>query len=257
MRNILDTGNCNVLREYVGSDTLIGLDFDGTLAPIVRERRRAVLRPATRSLLAELASRFQCVVISGRAKDDVIPRLRGTGVSEIIGNHGIEPWSASPELEKAVRQWLPLLNEGLGPYRGVEIEDKRYSVSVHYRGETRKQEAIRKIESVARSLGPVRVIGGNQVVNILPLSAPNKGLAFVRHLARSGCSKAIYIGDDDTDEDVFSLCGRGQTLTIRVGLNHDSLAEYYLRRQQDIDRLILRLLDFHDGRRVVSHSTGR
>lgn len=257
MRHLLAAGNCNVLREYVRPDTLIGMDFDGTLAPIVRERRRAMLRPATRTLLAELASRFPCVVISGRAKDDVLPRLRGTGIRDIIGNHGIEPGSASPELEKAVRQWLPLLIEGLGRYRGVEIEDKRYSVSVHYRGETRKQEALREIESVARGLGPVRVIGGKQVVNILPVSAPNKGLAFVRHLARSGCGRAIYVGDDDTDEDVFALCGHGRTLTIRVGLNHDSLAEYYLCRQQDIDRLILRLLDLHDGRRIVSDSTGR
>lgn len=247
MRYIFSAGNRNVLKKFASSDTLVALDFDGTLAPIVRERNRAALRQTTRKLLAELAALFPCVVISGRTRSDVQRRLRGTGIRDIVGNHGIEPWSTSPALEKVVRCWLPLLRAGLSQFHGVGIEDKRFSVAVHYRAERRKLEARRTIEAVARKLGAVRLIGGKQVINILPAGAPHKGLALERQLMHSRCNRAIYVGDDDTDEDVFALPGRGRMLTIRVGPNRDSLAGYYMRNQRDIDRFIRQLMELRAG----------
>lgn len=251
MRCIFSAGNRNVLKKFASLDTLVALDFDGTLAPIVHDRNRAALRQTTRRLLAGLAAHYPCVVISGRARSDVLRRLKGTGIEDIVGNHGIEPWTTSPILEKAVRRWLPLLKASLGQFHGVEIEDKRFSVAIHYRGESRKQKARRAIEAAARKLAAVRLIGGKQVINILPAGAPHKGLAFERQLIRSRCNRAIYVGDDDTDEDVFALPGRGRILTVRVGLNRDSLAGYYMCNQRDIDRFIRRLVELRAGRRAA------
>lgn len=243
MRYIFSAGNRNVLKKFAIPDTLVALDFDGTLAPIVRERNRAALRQTTRKLLAELAGQFPCVVISGRTRNDVQRRLRGTGIKDIVGNHGIEPWSTDPAMEKAVRCWLPLLRAALRQFRGVEIEDKRFSVAMHYRRERHKQRARRAIIAVSRELDAVRLIGGKQVINILPARAPHKGLAFEHQLMHSCCNRAIYVGDDDTDEDVFALPLHGRLLTIRVGLNRESLAGYYIRSQRDIDRLIRQLME--------------
>lgn len=257
MRDILSAGNRNILKGFASPDTLVAFDFDGTLAPIVRDRNRAALRPGTRTLLAGLAACYPCAVISGRRKSDIRNRLSGTGIKDIVGNHGIEPWSTSPALEKAVRRWLPLLEAALGQFRAVEIENKRFSVAVHYRGEVRKPAARRAIKTVTRKLGAVRLIGGKQVVNILPAMAPHKGLAFERLLHQSGCDKAIYVGDDDTDEDVFAIPCHGRTLTIRVGLNRDSLAGFYIRNQRDIDRLIRLLMDLRAGRRASQQALTR
>ncbi len=243
MQWIFSSRNCGVLKKFASSDTLVALDFDGTLAPIVSNRRRAAIRQTTRNLLARLATQYPCVVISGRARKDVECRLRGIAIRDIVGNHGIEPWSTSPALENAVRSWIPLLKDGLRRFRHVAIEDKRFSVAIHYRREIRKQQARAAIAAAARKLGAVRLVGGKQVLNILPAGAPHKGLALERELLKLRCNKAIYIGDDDTDEDVFALPRRDRLLSIRVGLKNDSLARYFIRSQREIDRLIQKLIE--------------
>ena len=73
-------------------------------------------------------------------------------------------------------------------------------------------------------LGPVRLVGGKHVVNLLPAGAPHKGLALERARARLGCDTAIYVGDDETDEDVFALDQPGRLLAIRVGRKPSSSA---------------------------------
>jgi trehalose 6-phosphate phosphatase len=247
MQQILSSRNRPVLRRFALPNTLVAFDFDGTLAPIIRDHHRAALRKTTINLLAKLATLYPCMVISGRARNDVRRRLRGTGIREIIGNHGIEPWSGSPAMEKSVRRWLPLLKCTLRRFRGVVIENKQFSVAIHYRHEPCKREARATIAAVARELGAVRLVGGKQVVNILPAGAPHKGLALERELLKTRCNKAIYIGDDDTDEDVFALPGRRRLLTIRVGLDRRSLARYYLGTQREIDRVIQRLVDLRSN----------
>lgn len=243
MRCLFSARGRRVLKKFASARTLVAFDFDGTLAPIVSNRRRAAIRGTTRNLLATLATQYPCVVISGRARKDVQRRLRGIGIREIIGNHGIEPWSTSPALENVVRSWIPLLRDKLRRFRGVAIEDKRFSLAIHYRRETRKQQARAAIAAAARRLGAVRCVGGKQVVNFLPAGAPHKGLALERQLLKSRCNKAMYVGDDDTDEDVFALPRRDRLLTIRVGLKNDSLARYFIRSQREIDRLIRMLVE--------------
>ncbi len=88
----------------------------------------------------------------------------------------------------------------------------------------------------------MRLLGGKQVLNILPAGSPHKGLALERARARLGCDTAVYLGDDETDEDVFAVDQPGQLLSIRVGRKRTSSAAYYIRRQADIDRLLRRLL---------------
>ena len=243
MQYIFSSRNRQVVKKFAWSNTLVAFDFDGTLAPIVHIRHRAAIRRSTRDLLAILVTLYPCVVISGRARNDVRRRLRGIAVRGIVGNHGIEPWSTSPAMENAVRRWLPLLKDKLRRFRGVAVENKRFSVAIHYRHEPRKQEARASIAAAAQELGAVRLVGGKQVVNILPGGAPHKGLALEREMRKMHCKMAIYLGDDDTDEDVFALPDRGRLLTIRVGLNRSSLARYYIHTQREIDRVIQRLVE--------------
>src|SRR5215213_3997623 len=75
----------------VASHLLIGLDFDGTLTPIVGNPADALLAPAIRTVLAELASRPDTTVaiVSGRALADIQTRVN---LDSLIyaGNHGLE-----------------------------------------------------------------------------------------------------------------------------------------------------------------------
>ncbi|MBS1153196.1 MAG: HAD-superfamily hydrolase, subfamily [Myxococcaceae bacterium] len=238
MKHILSKSNRGLLAQFAWSNVLLGFDFDGTLAPIVSSPNEARLRPRTRRLLRGVAGLYPCVVISGRAQADVSRRMSGVGILEVIGNHGSEPWASTDKLLRDVARWQPLLEEQLAPFRGVKIENKQLSVAVHYRQSRQKKLVKRAIAHAASLLGKVRVIGGKQVVNILPEGAPHKGTALERARASHGCDTAIFVGDDETDEDVFTLDQPGQLVTMRVGAKGSSAATYCLRNQDEIDALL-------------------
>jgi trehalose 6-phosphate phosphatase len=242
MKYLLARANRRVLRQFAWSKLLVALDYDGTLAPVVVDPQRAAMRAITRTLLEKLAGLYPCVVISGRAQADALQRLRGVGILEVVGNHGVEPRQVSAKFLREVRRWRPILERRLGGFPGVSIEDKLFSLAVHYRRSREKKKARAAIREATMSLGEARVIRGKQVVNILPREAPHKGTALEKARAQFGCDTAIYVGDDETDEDVFALDQPGQLLTVRVGRKKGSLAAYYLRNQAEIDDLLRILL---------------
>ncbi|MGH9508360.1 MAG: trehalose-phosphatase [Terriglobales bacterium] len=248
MRYILASRCRPVLTEFAASKGLIAFDFDGTLAPLASRPERAAIRRTTRRLLSRLTTLYPCVVASGRARGDVRVRLQGVNVVEILGNHGIEPWNTSPKIQAAVKRWKARLEKPLADFSGVVLEDKKYSLAVHYRHARRKEEVQRTIVQVARALRDARLVGGIEVVNLLPRGGPNKGLAVKRALVHCGCDAVLYAGDDDTDEDVFTLGSSVPIVSIRVGRNGESCADYYLRTQKEIERLIRVLIELRAAR---------
>jgi trehalose 6-phosphate phosphatase len=257
MRYALGRRGREVLRQFAWSNVLLAFDFDGTLAPIVRDPERAKMRATTRELLAQVARQYPCVVISGRARADARRRLRDVGTLEVIGNHGIEPWQASRRAAGAVRRWKPVLERSLAPLQGVTVEDKTYSLAIHYRRSREKTKALLAIQGATAALPSARLIRGKQVVNVLPPGSPHKGTALERARDRFGCDTALYVGDDDTDEDVFALDQPGRLLTVRVGRSLDSLALYYLKGQAEIDGLLRLLRRVGAERRTVAHARVR
>ena len=243
MRHILSRRHRPVLKKFAGPRTLVAFDFDGTLARIVPNPDAASMRRSTETLLTRLAARCPCVVISGRALRDVRARLLGVGMRGIVGNHGIEPWSTLPAIKKTVRSWLPLLKSNLRQFPGVVIEDKEFSVTVHYRDTPHKREVRGAVAATAKKLGGMRLLGGKQVVNVMLAGTPHKGIALQRELRRLGCDQAIFIGDADSDEDAFALHHPERLLTIRIGRKRRSHARYYLRNQGEIDRFLRALLE--------------
>jgi trehalose-6-phosphatase len=98
-----------------------------------------------------------------------------------------------------------------------------------------------------RTLPGVRVVGGIESVNLLPRDGPNKGAALEGALRLSGCTMAIYVGDDVTDEDAFSIAA-DKVLGIRIGAARASRARYHVVSQQEVDRLLIRLADLRADR---------
>jgi trehalose 6-phosphate phosphatase len=242
MKNILVRANRAVLERYASSNMLLALDYDGTLAPIVADRASAAMRPRTARLL-EVANRlYPVVIISGRSRADVLARLRAAGVREVIGNHGAEPSHGSDAITDDIERWRQRLQERLAPWRGVEIESKRYSLAIHYRRARAKKPALAAILEAAGALTGARLVGGKLVVNLLPERGPHKGMALERERERLRCDTSIYVGDDDTDEDVFSLDQPGQLLGVRVGRREGSAASYCISGQQHIDDLLVTLV---------------
>ena len=106
--------------------------------------------------------------------------------------------------------------------------------------------AQREIMGAMHRLAPLpRLVSGKFVENLVPQDAPNKGEALSLIMQHLGCRRALFVGDDETDEDVFRL-RNGHIFGIRVGMNSGSAAGNFVREQKEILPLldeVIRLLD--------------
>jgi trehalose 6-phosphate phosphatase len=244
MKYLLSRQNVGVLSQIAWSRVLLAFDFDGTLAPIVAERRAAAMRKRTSTLLARACSLYPCAVISGRSRVDVAARLGGADVAYVVGNHGLEPGEELERFAEETALAAPLLSAALAHFPGIDVENKRYSLAIHFRRARRKTDARLLIDRAVAALpARMRTIGGKQVVNVVPRGAPNKGEALLELRSMAEADTALYVGDDVTDEDVFELDQPGRLLTVRIGASRTSAAAYYLRNQGEIDALLATLTD--------------
>ncbi|HAR41077.1 MAG TPA: trehalose-phosphatase [Bdellovibrionales bacterium] len=244
--------NIRVLESLSFTETLYAFDFDGTLAPIVADPDKARMSKETERLLEKLSSIVPIAIISGRGLKDLAPKIP-PGPKYLIGNHGLEGLpsaTAIHELEDMCGRWKAILNPLLKKLRdpGVFLEDKGYSLAIHYRNSRLKKRARESILAVLQSIdNDAKVIPGKLVLNLVPARGPHKGLALSRVILHSRAKFGFYIGDDYTDEDVFSINER-RLMTVRVGRNQKSQARYYLRRQSEITLLLQHLLRFHESK---------
>jgi trehalose 6-phosphate phosphatase len=232
---------------------LYAFDFDGTLARISPERRNVKLSPTTHEWLQELAKRAPCAIVSGRALDDLRPRVNGA-VPHLIGNHGVEgpliPATALHTAERICLEWMEQLERDLaGSFKdtGVEVENKRYTLTFHYRGAEDPGTVERTLVHLLNRLTPApRLIVGKASVNALPPGSIGKGAAALALMVHLRCRGLFFVGDDETDEDVFGL-EEGLIMGVRVGHRAGSRARYYLKHQGEIEEILRFLVHRLDG----------
>jgi hypothetical protein len=162
------------LRDFAQERVLLAFDFDGTLAPIVRDPAAAAMRPRTSALLAKVAKLYPCVVISGRSRADVMKKVDAIPLRAVIGNHGMEPSRNLHNARWLAALWHAQLASTLPRIAGVVIEDKGVSLAVHYR-QARARAAVRRLILIAAAdLLNARIVEGKMVVNVLPAGAPGQ-----------------------------------------------------------------------------------
>ncbi len=241
------------LRELVSRPILYAFDFDGTLAKISRDRDTVTLSRSIYEGLSELAKRIPCAIVSGRALTDLASRIEGA-VPHLIGNHGLESPLTAPatliQAEHICKGWMTRVETDLAqPLRshGVEVENKRYTLTFHYRGTNEPARVRMALVLLLDQLTPTpRLIFGKASVNVLPTGNDGKGpaaLALMHHLRQTGL---FFIGDDETDEDVFEL-SEGLAMGVRVGSNEKSRAKYFINHQGEIKDTLHLLISCIDG----------
>ncbi len=242
-RNILAKSNIEKLRATAAAGALLGFDYDGTLAPMSGDPFTNGMRPETVELLRSLASAAPVAVITGRSVQDVTTLLHGITFTAVIGNHGAEPSPFAKRAAKEVAAWMPVLQSAVARLPGVEIEDKKISVSVHYWNAKEPSAAVAAIDALVPSLShTVEVVQGIGLVNIIPKGAPNKGDALKSLMKRHGFASGLFVGDELTDETAFRMLGAGRGLGIRVGPSKGTAAAYHIPSQLDMDALLTELL---------------
>lgn len=237
MENILSKGCSPVLEQFVWSRVAVALDFDGTLAPIVADPTTVRLRSSTVERMRHLARLFPCAVISSRAASDLAPRLRNSGDWWLWAGGG----HVAASVLGRVAEWRAALQEALRSCPGVEIEDKRSRLTVHYRRSREKRSVVQIVRDLAARFLGARVLNGNQVIHVQPLEVADKGQAIDEVLTELGCDTVLYVGDDGTDEDVFARDDTHRLLAVRVGESRTSQARYYVPDQDHVDVLLERI----------------
>jgi trehalose 6-phosphate phosphatase len=252
MRLLFSQSGLQRLDQLVRPGILCAFDFDGTLAPIVTQPEKASLPRGILHRLTMLAAHASIAIVSGRALSDLRARV-GFEPDFLVGNHGVEGVPGfehvMQEHQQICRPWLEMLSAALMEQpafeRGIWVEDKGFSLSVHYRLVRDRKTAEKQLNELISSLIPsARMVGGKCVINLLPPNAIDKGAALEQLMTASGARSAIYVGDDVTDEDVFRL-QRHDVLSVRVGRGVDSAAEFFLNHRLDmfplLDELLTRL----------------
>lgn len=253
MISLFTKSSLALLQSLSFTKTLFAFDFDGTLAKTVTNPADAIMSPTTEQFIKELSELVPVAIISGRSVQDLKRRLKFKP-QYLVGNHGIE---GAKENELALAASQTMCNKWLKHLQshqfedGVKIEDKTYSLSVHFREAHRKKLAKKQIVEAISALQPSpRIITGKSVFNIVPPSATLKGSALLELVQKSGAKHVFYIGDDETDEDIFGLSYmRGQLMSVRVGQKKSSRAKFFIQRQSEINRLLSYLIEFHQPKR--------
>jgi trehalose-phosphatase len=243
---------------------LIMSDFDGTLTPIALRPEEATIPERTKELLQALAQQPRVVIgiISGRALDDLRSKVGVEGVT-YAGNHGLE--IEGPEVvfvnpaaemaRSAVQRLHRDLSRALAGIGGVVIEDKRLTLSVHYRlVDPEKTDHVKsvfdEIVSGMSATDRVRTTVGKKVLEVRPDVDWDKGKAISLLLDRQADAEGegevlpVFLGDDVTDVDGFSAVEERGGISVFVGDEVENrFAGYYLRSPAEVQQFLRLLLD--------------
>jgi trehalose 6-phosphate phosphatase len=194
---------------------LVGLDFDGTLSPIVADPSQARAHPDVPPVLRRLAGLgARLAVVTGRPAALAVEYGDLAGVPDLVvlGHYGLERWhggevTAPAEVAgvAAARRRLPDLLAALPAADGVYVEDKGRAVAVHTRRAADPQaafDALRApLEELAEETGLV-VEPGRLVLELRPPGG-DKGDALRSLVAERRPSAVVFVGDDLGDLAAF------------------------------------------------------
>lgn len=248
--------NLDLLNEQLKHKKLfLFLDYDGTLIPGKKAYREARLSVATWKLLDHLSRLEDCKIalVSDRSVKDLKLLTNFKNLS-YIGNHGMEiqsdKFNYNADLAKDVRYalWLVYnsIYEELCNVEGIVIDEKKLSLSIHYRMVSAAQVGkIKGIVTKALSEHGTHNLNVNyrrNTIDIKPNGVWNKGWAAAMLLSKYPDHFPLSIGYDSSNEDLFKTFQQ-TGLNCRVGKSHESLANYYLNNTGEVQQLLAHILE--------------
>ena len=181
---------------------------------------RAAPDPQAIALLDELSHCLQrIVIISGRDTDFLVSRLPLRGAL-FIGNHGLEERDGGvSRVVDEVQPYLPRLRRAADAVealpqaqaRGIVIERKRATVSIHFRKAADPSACGATLQPALKEIArheQLELQPGRLVWELRPPLGLDKGEVLRRLAASLQPAGLIYVGDDRTDADAFSALKR-------------------------------------------------
>ena len=209
-------------------DIALFLDFDGTLVDIAPTPDAVRVEPGLVDDLITLRERLggALAIVTGRPVAQIDAFLAPAHL-DAAGLHGVERRvdgvlaGGRPEDHPALRSEVERLHAAAADLQGVLIEDKGASVAVHWRlasaGDAARAEAL--VKAAAAALGAdYRLQLGKAVGEIVPARA-TKAVAIRAFMGQPPYMgrKAVFLGDDKTDEIAFVSVTEDGGVAIRIG----------------------------------------
>ncbi|HEX2727420.1 MAG TPA: trehalose-phosphatase [Beijerinckiaceae bacterium] len=226
----MNEGTRTLAQNLAGSDDgpwALFLDFDGTLVEIAERPDAVVVHPELGDALTGLRRSLggALAIVTGRSIN-VIDGFIAPHTFDVAGLHGVE-YRLSGQLfpcriedHPDLRQAIAALEQRFAEQPGVLIEDKGCSVALHWRlAPEAEDEATHVLDEMVAGLGNAyRLQLGKAVGEVLPARA-SKGRIIEHYLREPPYRgrRAIFAGDDLTDEHAFEAVNRLGGISIRVG----------------------------------------
>lgn len=208
----------------VAGETLVALDFDGTLAPIVDDPARARIHPEAADVLVALAPKIGALaVVTGRPArqvldlgglEEVADRMAELGRElRVFGQYGAERWTSSQRIIAGPRppaglasflRELPRLLREAGA-SGAFVEEKGLAVAVHTRRLDDAEAAFARLLPVltaAAESHDLEVEPGRLVIEVRD-GGMDKGLVVDRLITGLPAKGVLFAGDDLGDLEAF------------------------------------------------------
>ena len=232
------------------------LDYDGTLAEFAPTPEYVEPRKDVIALVNELAQHphIQSAVISGRRLGHVEELLPVPGIL-LAGTYGVElrlpdgeQVNRAPfdQVRPVLRKIKPFWRALIAGREGFFLEDKGWALAMHAlrAADDEAADVLAKArQSAAGALkkvspGLFRLLGGHKFLEVGPALA-HKGTTVEYLLARFPSPDAlpVYVGDDDKDEEAFTVIHAHGGVAVRVSQGPcDTEADGLLASPQDVRR---------------------
>lgn len=233
-------------------DCALLLDIDGTLLDFAPTPREVWVPPELATTLAKLLQRTNgaLALVSGRSLND-IDLIFAPMQFPAVGGHGAEMRlpdnesvaASSPPLDKELKRRLAAIAK-LSP--GILLEDKGYSLALHYRLAPHAEKAIYDAVSAIRAdlpNAPIEVLPGKAVCEIkhAGFTKATGVVELMSHQPFKG-RRPVFIGDDVTDETVFAIMPGMNGLAFSVG-RHAQGVDGHFDEPRDVRAWLSKLLD--------------
>ena len=235
------------------NESAILLDIDGTLLDLAPTPREVWVPPGLSKTLNRLLMRTSgaLALVSGRSLNDIdlifapeqFPAVGGHGAEMRVSTDSEAVATHAPPMDKELKRRLAAIAK-LSP--GILLEDKGYSLALHYRLAPHAEKAIYEAVALIRAdlpNAPIEVLPGKCVCEIKH-SGFNKATG-VRELMTHEPFKGrrpIFIGDDVTDEAVFGIMPDLGGLAFSVGRRAQGVAGHF-DEPRDVREWLAHLLD--------------
>jgi trehalose 6-phosphate phosphatase len=235
------------------SETAVLLDIDGTLLDFAPTPREVWVPPGLAKTLHRLHQRTNgaLALVSGRSLND-IDLIFAPDQFPAVGGHGAEMRlqadseavaAHAPPLDKELKRRLAAIAR-LSP--GILLEDKGYSLALHFRLAPHAEKAIYEAVSLIRAdlpNAPIEVLPGKSVCEIKHsgFTKASGVLELMTHEPFKG-RRPFFIGDDVTDESVFAIMPDLDGLAFSVGRRAKGVAGHF-DAPSDVREFLSHLLD--------------